>query len=219
MTLAAPATAADRRWSIPGFDRLRVEAPVEVRVTTGGGASARASSDDAALLARLELRVDGGMLVVRLPGSAMRPVPGPLGIVTLTTPRLAAVTVFGAAPVTVAGLRGDRVDLTVNGPGAIRATGIATTKLTATLIGDGAIALSGRAADARLTANGKGTTDASALTVDQLKVQATEGATTQAAARYDAHIIAARGATVSIAGKPRCTVRATKDAPVTCGGR
>src|SRR3546814_20264478 len=65
MLSAVPAAAATRGFTITGFDAIRVDAPVEVVITTGAGASARAEGDQA-MLDRLKVDVSGRLLPVTL---------------------------------------------------------------------------------------------------------------------------------------------------------
>jgi hypothetical protein len=61
---AVPAQAAERRFTIISFDRVRMEAPFDVSVTTGKAPSAKAEGSVAALDS-VDLRVEGRTLIVR----------------------------------------------------------------------------------------------------------------------------------------------------------
>ena len=188
---SVPAQAAERHWAVGSFERVRVEGPVAVSIVAG---SPRAvATGGQAILDRVTITNDGGMLVVRIAGRQWRGETGtaePLATVSLATPHLSSVMLAAGAPVTVAGLSGERVDLTVNGAGTLAATGIDATTLSATLVGGGTMTLAGRAATARLMANGTGTIAAEALKVDTLNVQRTDAGETRATARYTASVSA-----------------------------
>lgn len=214
---ALPAHAAERAWSIGSVERLRVEAPVEVRVVTGGGNGVTAAGEDRAALARLDITASAGTLVIRRAGGRLAaPDTTPI-VVTVRTPRLEGVALYAAAPVTVAAMKGERVALSVTGGGTLSVTGIAATTLIATLAGEGTMTLAGRSGDARLIANGTGTIDAGALAADRLDVQALDTVTVTAAARSGARINAVGDAAVTVTGRAPCAVRKTRDATVTCG--
>ncbi len=217
LLLPAPAQAAERVWAIGSVERLRVEAPVEVRVVTGGGNGVSARGDDAKALATLDVTVSGGTLVVRRPGGRLA-APDPTHmVVTVRTPRLEGAALYAAATVTVDAMKGDRVALSVTGGGQLAVARVAATELVATLAGDGAMALAGRSADTRLVANGDGTIDAAALIADRLDIQALDRVQVTAAARDGARINAIGDAAVTVSGRPACSVRRSGAARVSCG--
>lgn len=216
--LATPAAVAEKTWAVASFDRVRVEGPVAVRITAGASPAARASAAERDVLDRVTVTLDAGVLVVRVKGErwgGMEAVRAPLATVELATPRLLAVSLFAPVPVTVAGMRGERVELRVTGAGTIAVQGVDASVLTAALVGGGAITLAGRTGEAQLVLNGAGTIDAGTLTAQSLTVQQV-GGTTRAAARYTARVTAS-GGSVTVAGTPLCTVRATGGATVACG--
>ena len=71
VAVASPATAADRNYSVTSFDRIRVEGPYSVNVTTNVAPFARASGDLRAI-DRVSLRVEGRTLYVRANRPACR---------------------------------------------------------------------------------------------------------------------------------------------------
>lgn len=217
LLLPAPAQAAERVWAIGSVERLRVEAPVEVRVVTGGGNGVSARGDDAKALATLDVTVSGGTLVVRRPGARLAAPDTTHMVVTVRTPRLEGAALYAAATVTVDAMKGDRVALSVTGGGQLAVARVAATELVATLAGDGAMALAGRSADTRLVANGDGTIDAAALIADRLDIQALDRVQVTAAARDGARINAIGDAAVTVSGRPACSVRRSGAARVSCG--
>ncbi|MEH3100404.1 GIN domain-containing protein [Sphingomonas adhaesiva] len=217
LLLPASVQAAERTWAIGSVERLRVEAPVEVRVVTGGGNGVTARGDDAKALATLDVTASGGTLVVRRPGGRLAAPDTTHMVVTVRTPRIEGAALYAAATVTIDGMKGDRVTLSVTGGGALAVERIAATDLVATLAGDGAMTLAGRSADTRLIANGSGTIDAAALVADRLDVQALDTVRVTAAARDSARVNAIGDAAVVVSGRPACTVRTTGPAQVSCG--
>src|SRR5688572_15139678 len=100
LALAAfPAAAADRRYSITDFDRIVVEGPYIVRLTTGGPTSARASGSQAAL-ERVIIDASGQTLRIRRNrsywGGTAGAQEGPLTI-ELTTRALRSARLVGPA--------------------------------------------------------------------------------------------------------------------------
>lgn len=217
---AAPAAAADRVWPVASFERLRIEGPVAVSVTTGSP-GARGEAGTSATLDRITIRREGDALLVRLTGAPPAGLGGaagaPLARVTLSTPRLTALTQQGGGPITVDRLSGDRVDIAATGGGTVTVGAIEARMLTATLVGGGQLALKGRATRSRLTLNGAGAIDAVRLDTDEATLSLVGAGTLGAAALYRAQVIANGGGSVEVAGRPQCLVRAAKDTTVRCG--
>ena len=90
--LATPASAATRNFGISGFDRVRVEGPFKVRLSTGVAPFARASGTPDAV-DRLAVTVEGRTLVVRtqsawggsFPGQRFTPAEVEIGTHDLTS--------------------------------------------------------------------------------------------------------------------------------------
>lgn len=211
---AIPATAAERRWPVATVERLRIETPATVRVVVaapgGAGTGVSASAADPAALDGLKVEANGGVLVLR-GGAASAG-----AVVTVVAPRLAGVAVYAASRVTIAAMRGERVDLSA-ATGSVEVTSVDAAALGATLAGDAAITLAGRAPDATLVANGTGTIAAGALATQRLTVRGAGDTIVRAAASQRATVVAIQNAQVSVAGRPRCDVRAVAPASVTCG--
>lgn len=120
---SAAAADAERRTMITSFDRIRVDGPFTVRVTTGRGATAKVVGDRRSL-DTVQVRVDGTTLIVSpVRGDRGQPVSGG-GPVTvhLTTPSLAAASVRGAGSLQVDRMGGARIDLSLTGAGRSRST-------------------------------------------------------------------------------------------------
>lgn len=220
--VAVPAMAAERRYSVASFERLRVEGPFEVRVTTGGPATGTAITDERTL-DLLTLTVEGTTLIVRLSNvkgwgergsTAVRTAP----VVTLTTPLLRSALAVAGARVTIGAGKTDRFDVAVNGAGRIAVTGLDADQVIATVIGTGAVSLSGAARETRLLLNGAGQIDSAALQTGDLTVRLEGTGDIRTAARYTATVTTSGLGRVTVAGKPRCRVRAISGGPVICEG-
>src|SRR5690606_1830762 len=113
---AAGAHAASQPYIVTGFDSIRVNAPVRVVVTTGGGVSARGEGDRDSL-DRLELSNSGSLLTVRLktpePGTKSK---GPVTL-TLSTGQLKRIALSGGGSITIDRLKGLSADLALAGSG------------------------------------------------------------------------------------------------------
>jgi len=217
---AMPAQAAERVWNIASFDRVRVDGPFEVRIATGSSPRATASAADPALLERLRLDVQGTTLSLRLDrgtGDYAARGSDAATVFTLSTPALSGVTLLSGAKVLVTRMAATRVDLGVTGTGTLSVDEASAEQVNATVIGSGTISVGGRAGKARLVTNGPGTIDAAALSAGELFVSLDGSGETRATARYAAEVTSTGMGRVSVAGNPKCTVRAAAGGPVTCG--
>ena len=216
---SAQESRASRTVSVGSFDRVRVEGPFEVRVAIG---SPRATiTGDSRMTETVAVRVDGTTLSVRkgTGGWGEQPRKGGSGpiVITLSTPGLTSASVAAGGRLTIARMRGMRVDVTVSGNGNLSLAAADTDQLNATLIGTGQMTLAGRAARARLVTSGPGAIDASALVVDDLTVHLDGVGETKAAARYTAQVTNGGLGTVKVTGKAKCRVDAEAGGPVVCG--
>lgn len=226
LLLALPATlsAADKKIGLSSFDRVRVTGPVEVRVVPGSPAAIL--SGDPRTMERIELRVEGTTLNLRLAGpgwnlrggdDALVSRVGPV-TVTLSTPRLSGAAVFAGTRLIAMRMAGERVDLSVSGAGTISVEQVGPAdQLSATVIGAGEMALAGKARRVRLVTNGPGRIDAGDLAADELSVRMDGTGETLARARYRAQVSNTGVGIVRVAGTPKCEVLAPAGGTVTCG--
>ena len=217
MSLATGAPAAERRYSVTSFDRIRIDGPFDVRVKTGSAPSAQAEGDPAALDG-LTLTVEGQTLIVRRQQAASGtrdPAPRLLTI-TLGTPVLRGVNVNAGGRLSVDRMVAQRIDLSINGAGTLGVTGVEADQLNATVTGAGTMTLAGKAGRARYLITGPGGYEATKLIANDIFVTATGPGEVRVAARYTADIVSSGLGTVTVAGTPACRVRATGGGAVVC---
>lgn len=212
------ASAAERRYSVTSFDRVRVDGPMDVTIATGIAPGAKAEAD-AAALDGVTLTVDGQTLTVRRRMSASgsrdagprRPVK-----ITLGTPVLRAATVNAGARLTVDRMVAQRIDLAVNGSGTLLVGAIDADQLVNSVTGAGSMTLAGKAGRARFLVTGPGSYDATKLIANDLFVSADGTGEVRVAARYTADIVSNGLGNVTVAGTPACRVKATGGGAVIC---
>lgn len=217
--LGAAAPAADRKPLVSSFDRLRVEGPFRVTVTTGRSPGAAIAGDPRAA-ELVEVRQEGATVTVRRAPVAeedARGLPREPIAVALTTPALASATLVGAGAITVTGLKASRTDLSVAGTGTIAVTEADGAELNAMVIGAGRIGVAGRAGRARLIVNGAGTIDAGALDAGELAVRLDGPGEVSGRARFTATISATGLGRVTVAGAAKCVISSGAGGPVRCG--
>ncbi len=206
---AEPAGAATRNFGVSGFDRIRVDGPFKVRVATGIAPFAAASGSSAALDG-LAINVQGRTLVVHAnavtwggyPGAAKGPVEISIGVHELTQAWL-----NGSGSLAIDKIKGLSFDLMAQGSGSIAIGHAAVDQLKIGLSGSANANVSGVAPKLTAVVRGISSLDASGLAVKDATIGA-DGAVTVAAAVSNCAKIDAQGtATVTLTGRPSCTVR------------
>jgi hypothetical protein len=218
---ASPASAAEQRYSLTDFDRIQVEGPYQVVLTTGIPTSGRATGPRDAI-DRVVVEVQGRTLRVHANRSAWGGYPGAasgIARIELSTRDLGTAGVSGSGSLAIDKVRGARLDLALAGTGRLTVGQVDVDSLVVTMLGSGQIALAGRARQIRATVQGNGDLKAAALTVQDADVTAaTSGAIALAASR-SAKVVATGSGEVTIAGAPACTVQNRSGAPVRCGAQ
>jgi hypothetical protein len=217
---AAPAAAAEQRYSLTDFDRVVIEGPYQVRLATGVATSGRATGSRAAL-DRLSMEVQGTTLRVRpnrsywggYPGQAADPPP----TIQLTARSLRSISVSGSARLSVDKARAPRLDLLLAGNGSLEIDAIDTDTLGLTMLGSGRASLAGHAKQAKLNVQGTGEIAAAGLRVDDLQLTAETAGPVAVAAMRSAKVRSTGAGAVTIGGSPACTVEALGSGEVRCG--
>lgn len=216
---AAPAVAAERGYSVTSFDRIRVEGPFEVTVTTGKAVSAMASGSEEAI-ERLSLRVEGQTMLIRPNLSGWGGFPGKQSAaarIIVTTPRLDTAIVIGSGSLAINRMAAPRVVLTVEGSGCLAAQSVETDNLSLAVAGSGTIDVAGRAKTATGVARGTAEIRAADLAVSDLTLTSeSAGAVTMQASR-SAKVTALGAGPVVVQGNAACEVRQLGSGPLSCG--
>lgn len=141
---------------VEAFHSVRLQTSAQVRVRVGEAPGLTLAGDDN-VVPEVRTHVQGGTLVIDLPGSwRMRQELE----VTLTTPSLEAFRIEGSGEVTIDGLAAERLELAIEGSGELQARGRAS-DLRATIEGSGSLDLSGLTAErAELEIEGSGAIEA-----------------------------------------------------------
>lgn len=215
---AAPAAAAERHYSVTDFERIVVEGPYVVRLSTGRSSSAVASGSVAAL-DRVVIDVTGQTLRIRRNRNYWGGTPGaqegPL-TVDLVTRTLRSARLIGPASLDIDRAVGLRVDLIIEGSGRLRVGNVVADNLSLGVAGSGSLQLAGRAGS--LTADLQGTGDLAAAQLRAENATITHGTSGRVALEV------ARAATVNayglgsvdIIGRADCTVNGPNADLVRC---
>ena len=218
---AAPAPAAERRYSVTGFERVQVEGPFAVTLQVGKSPSAIATGSPAAL-ERLSLTVEGRTLRIRPNRSAWGapPSPGEGGItITLSTHELSAAIVQGSGSLEIDRAKGLRFDLSLSGSGRIAVAQAQVDRLNLQLLGAGGVSIGGTAKQLRATVTGQGSLDGAKLVAEDADLTADTSGTISFAARRAAKVAASGAGDVIISGTPACTLSGYGTGRVRCGAK
>jgi Putative auto-transporter adhesin, head GIN domain len=215
--LAAAPPASERRYMLTNFDTIRVQGPLEVVVTTGASAGARAEGDPRAL-DQVSVSVSGTTLTVREGVNGWGGYPGAvrtLPRVLVTVPRLTSANVSGSGRLSVDRMAGARLVLSLTGAGALSVAQADGDRVEGTLVGTGALTVGGRANVGRFQASGAGTLDAAGLELGALSMNSQSAGEARFTVNGTAEVIAAGSGLVKVGGKAVCTVRGS--GAVDCG--
>ena len=214
---AATAPTTERNFSVPGFDRIRVDAPYKVTLKTGVAPFARATGT-AASLDGVSVKVEGRTLVIRegtggwggYPGEGRGPVTIEVG-----THDLSAIYINGAGALDVDRIKGLSFELAIQGSGTTRIDEVDVDQMKVGVAGAGSTRLSGRAAKLTATVRGTSSFDADGLQVKDAVIGAEGPSTIRAQVSNSAKVDASGLVSVTLTGDPACTVKARGSASVT----
>ena len=216
---AAPASAADRRYTVTDFDRIQVDGPFQVSVVTGRAGSAKASGSNAAI-ERVSIEVQGRTLKVRANRSAWGGYPGegagPVRI-ELSMHALRGAALSGSGGLAIDKAKAMRLDLSVSGSGRIEVGTVEADMLDVGLLGSGRIAVAGKVKTLRATIQGSGDLAGDGLVVEDAQINSSTSGTIAVAVRRAATVTSTGPGDTKIIGRPACTVRASGSGNVLCG--
>jgi hypothetical protein len=217
---ATPAAAAERTYSVTDFDRVQVDGPYRVILTTGGSSSARAEGSTEAL-DHISVDVQSGILRIRRNRSAWGGYPaegvGPVSI-ALTTRDLRNAAVVGSGILDIDRATGLRVDLSVSGSGRLTVADVQSDTLVVGLLGGGRITIAGRTKQLKAVVQGSGDLAASGLSADDAQIASDTAGNVAVTVAKTAKVTATGPGDVEIIGSPSCTVEAKGSGQILCGG-
>lgn len=222
--LVQPARAEERRFTIGGFERLRVEGPVEVVVASGAQPMALAEGDGRAL-SSLDVKVRGNTLTIRRQrrqvleeARRLASEPPALPRVFIDARSVNAVTLVGPGKVRLDRLAGETASVTLDGPGDLEVGAVDAADLSVSFSGSGTMSLEGGTAQ-RVAAVlvGLGNVEAAGLSIGALDLTTEGFVEGRFTVRDNARIGAAGETRIKVLGSPRCDVRQVGRGSVRCG--
>ena len=219
VAFAAPAQAAERRFPVTDFDRVQVDGPYKVSLTTGRSPSVVATGS-AQAIDSVSMEVQGRTLRIRPNRSAWGGYPGadkgPLTI-RLSAHGLRAAMLNGSGSLEIDKARAPRFDLTLAGSGELNIGAIETDVLTLAMAGSGKLGIGGKAKTLRARILGSGNVEAEGLTATDAQITSETSGTVVIGVSRAAKVTSAGAGDVSIIGAPACTVSALGAGRVACG--
>lgn len=220
LAVAPAAHAAERGFTITDFDRIRIEGPYQVQITTGRGTTAQASGERAAI-ERVALQVQGRTLTIRPDRNAWGGYPGeaqggPVTI-TITTGELRTVMLYGSGSVRIDRARGPRIEFIVQGSGRLEVGRVETDRLDIGMTGSGAAKLAGNVKLLNAVVRGSAALDGSALMANDLVLNTESASDVALGARTSAKVQSTGAGNTSITGSAACSVTAAGAGMVNCG--
>jgi hypothetical protein len=217
LALAAPAAAAERSFTVTDFDRVRIDGPFTVTLTTKMSPFAKARSGSRAALDRVKVEVQGRTLIIRTDRSAWSGYPGqkqePVEL-AVGTHGLVSAWVNGAGSISIDRVRGLTFDLAVEGAGSGSIGQAEIDDLRLRFIGTATGQVSGRASKMTAQVRGASSLDASELMVKDAVLAAEGPASLKANVSSSAKVDAYGSAAVELDGRPACTTRTQGSASV-----
>ena len=215
LALAAPASAATRNFGVNGFDRIRVDGPYKVRLSTDVPPFASAKGSPAAL-DRVPVEVQVRTLIVHAneswggyPGEDLGPVE-----ITVGTHELTSAWLNGAGSLQIDKVKALTFDLNIQGSGMLGIDRADVDQLRVFVAGTGSAKLAGKAGTMKAILRGNSSLDAAGLVAKDATIGADGPATVNANVTNSASVDASGVATISLAGAPACTNRLTGSATV-----
>ena len=213
---ASPASAATRNFGISGFEKVRVEGPYKVRLTTGVAPFASASGPPAAI-DKVAVEMRGNTLLVHSSTSSWGGYPGrdsgPVEI-NLGTHDLSSAWLNGSGAIAIDKVKGLKFDLSVQGAGSAAIGAVDVDQLSVAVVGTGSANLAGQAGTLTAVVRGVSSLDAANLAIKDATIGA-EGTANVAARVSNSVKVDGNGAvTIRLTGGPACTLRVGGSATV-----
>ncbi len=219
LLLSSAGHAAERKFSIFGFDDIRIGNGVDVVLTSGKGPSARAEGATREILDRVSLQKNGKQLVVSVrPRSLDRNNYEEDAPVTLYLSSYAIENLshLGSGRVTLDKLSGRTPKVRLGGFGTVQIDAVEADRLDVAMTGGGQLKMAGEAVAARIELQGASIFESPDLAVEKLNLVQRGPVSTHLAVERDANISNFGTGRIQIDGRPNCTVRTDGSAQIIC---
>ena len=219
LLLSSAGQAAERKFSLFGFDEIRIGNGVDVVLISGKGPSARAEGDTRELLDRVSLQQNGKQLVVSVRPRSLSgneyDADAPVKLY-LSSHAISNISHLGSGQVTLDKLSGRTPRVRLGGFGSLRINMVDAERLDLAMTGGGQLVMSGKVRDARVELQGASIFASPDLTVEKLTLVQRGPASSQLKVTREAEISNNGTGQINIAGTPNCSVRTDGAANIVC---
>lgn len=216
LPVAAATPAAERNYSVSGFDRVRIDGPYRVDLKTNVAPYAKASGTPVSLDG-VSIKVEGRTLVIRSGGGGWGGYPGEgRGPVTIEigTHDLNAAYINGPGALTVDKVKGLGFELAIQGAGIATIGQVEVDQMKVGVSGAGTLRMAGRVGKLTSTVRGTSSFEADRLEVKDAVIGAEGPSIVRTQVTNSAKVDANGLASVTLTGDPACTVTARGSANV-----
>jgi len=219
LLLSSAGQAAERQFSIFGFDDIRIGNGVDVVLTSGKGPSARAEAATREILDRVSLQKNGKQLVVSVRRKSLdrnnyeedAPV-----TLYLSSYAIENLSHLGSGMVTLDKLSGRTPKVRLGGFGTLRIDDVKADRLDVAMTGGGQLTMTGEAVAARIELQGASIFESPGLTVEKLDLVQRGPVSSHLAVEREANISNFGTGRIEIDGRPNCMVRTDGSAEIIC---
>jgi hypothetical protein len=219
LLLSSASQAAERKFSIFGFDDIRIGNGVDVVLTSGKGPSARAEGATREILDRVSLQKNGKQLVVSVRPKSLDKsnyeADAPVTLY-LSSYAIENLTHLGSGMVTLDKLSGRSPNVRLGGFGTLRIDAVKADQLDVAMTGGGQLTMAGEAVAARLELQGASIFESPGLEVEKLTLVQRGPVSSHLAVEREANISNFGTGRIEIDGRPNCTVRTDGSAEIIC---
>lgn len=219
LLLSSAAQAAERKFSLFGFDDIRIGNGVDVVLTSGKGPSARAEGETRELLDRVSLQKNGKQLIVSVRPKSLSDddydADAPVTLY-LSSHAITSISHLGSGLVSLDKLSGRTPRVRLGGFGTLRIGSVDADRLDVAMTGGGQVVMAGKVRDARVELQGASMFESPDLSVEKLTLVQRGPASSHMIVKREANITNNGTGRIKIAGKPNCTVRTDGAADIIC---
>lgn len=208
-----------RDFPVGAFDRISLTGSSNVVVTVGGAPSVRAEGDTA-LIEKLEIKVENGVLRIGYKKGnwsfGWRKDHGPV-TVHVSTAALRGAEVAGSGDIKIDKVEGDDFTGEIAGSGEIQLASLRARKASFAIAGSGGVTASGTAETAEFDIAGSGDVRAGGLQVRSAKVSIAGSGNVETKATESANVDIMGSGDVIVTGGAKCSVNKMGSGDVRCG--
>lgn len=216
---ATQAHAAERNFTVTGFDQIEVAGPFDVVVNVGKGPSVRAVGE-AKDLDRLKVEVEGRELGIGTKERRWNDWSGTQPIkIFVTVPSLKSASLAGSGDVQIDRVRGEDFAGSIAGSGNLTIAALNATTAKFSIAGSGDLVASGSCRSASVSIAGSGDVNIGGMRCQSLTAKVAGSGSINANATQTAKVSIMGSGDVTVSGGAKCDVSKMGSGSVRCGAK